>query len=179
MWHVPSRPPTVSRRRVLAGAAGLAVLGAAAVTSAGCSAPTPPPDLDDLTTALDRARADATLAEEVAAATRGPMADTLTDVAAQRAAHAEALSDEIVRMTGAAAPTTSVTVTTATSTAANTPAPPPPTAADVVGALRASADSAASAAAALSGYRAGLLASIAAACTAAYTVALSPPGASR
>lgn len=174
---MPSLPPTVSRRRVLAGAAGLAVLGAVGLTSAGCSAPPPPPDLDDLTTALDRARADSTLAAEVAGATRGPVADTLTDVAAQRAAHAEALSEEIVRMTGAAAPTTSVTVTTAT--AANTTAPPPPTAADVIGALRASADSAATAGATLSGYRAGLLASIAAACTAAYTVALSPPGGSR
>lgn len=179
MWHVPSQPPTVSRRRVLTGAAGLALLSATALTSAGCSTPPPPPDLDDLTTALDRARADSTLATDAAADARGATADTLTDIAAQRAAHAEALSDEIIRMTGQPAPTTSVTVTTATSAAANTPAPAPPTAKDVVGALRSSADSAASAAATLSGYRAGLLASIAASCTAAYTVGLDPAAGAR
>lgn len=176
---MPSHPPTVSRRRVLAGAAGLAVLGGLAATTTGCSAPPPPADLDDLTTALDRARADSTLAADVAAATRGKVADTLTDVATMRAAHAEALSDEIVRLTGQPAPTTSVTVPTATSSAATAPAPPAPNPADVVGALRVSADSAATAAATLSGYRAGLLASIAAACTAAYTVSLAAPGGSR
>lgn len=176
---MPSHPPTVSRRRVLLGAAGLAVLAGFAAATTGCAAPPPPADLDDLTTALDRARADSTLAADVAAAARGKAADTLTDVAAMRAAHAEALSDEIVRMTGAPAPSTSVTVPTATSSAASAPAPLPPRPADVVGALRVSADSAATAAATLSGYRAGLLASIAAACTAAYTVSLATPGESR
>ena len=57
------RPPTVSRRRVLVGAAALAALS---VTAAGCADPPPPPDLDDLTTALDRARSDAELASDVA-----------------------------------------------------------------------------------------------------------------
>lgn len=173
---MPSRPPTISRRRVLLGAAGLAMLGATAMTSAGCGTPAPPADLDDLTTALDRARADSRLAGEAAKATRGPAAESLTQVAGERSAHAQALSDEIVRLTGQAAPTPGVTVTTPTTAAAGSPEPPVPTADDVVGSLRASADSAAQAAAALSGYRAGLLASIAASCTAAYTVALAPAG---
>ncbi|MCG7598142.1 hypothetical protein MHN84_29520, partial [Mycobacterium sp. PSTR-4-N] len=63
MWHVPSRPPTLRRREVLA---GLVLLPA--VAAAACGAPPPPPELDDLTTALDRARADSRLAEQAAAA---------------------------------------------------------------------------------------------------------------
>ncbi|WP_163724556.1 hypothetical protein [Mycolicibacterium psychrotolerans] len=176
MLHVPSRPPTVSRREVLV---GMAVLAATAATAAGCGTPPPPPDLDDLTTALDRARADARLAGEAAATARGPVAQTLTQVAGQRSAHAAALSDEIVRLTGRPAPTSSVSVTTSTSVAAGVPPAPAPTSDDVIGSLRASADSAAHAAAALSGYRAGLLASIAASCTAAYTVALASRGGAR
>lgn len=173
---MPSRPPTVSRRGMLA---GIAVLAAAGATSAACGSPTPPPDLDDLTTALDRARADERLAGEAAAGARGTVAQTLTQVAGQRSAHAAALSDEIVRLTGQPAPTASVSVTTSTSVAPGVPPAPAPTADDVIGALRASADSAAHAAASLSGYRAGLLASIAASCTAAYTVALASPGGAR
>ncbi|WP_235733998.1 hypothetical protein [Mycolicibacterium austroafricanum] len=169
---MPSRPPTLSRRRVLVGAAALAALG---VTVAGCGDQPPPPDLDDLTTALDRARSDSRLADDVAATTRGRLADALTGIAAQRSAHAEALAEEIVRMTGRAAPTTSVSTATTTTTASV----PAPTAEDVIGALRTSADSATNAAGALSGYRAGLLASIAAACTAAYTVTLAGAGGSR
>lgn len=174
MWHVPSRPPTLRRREVLA---GLVLLPA--VAAAACGAPPPPPELDDLTTALDRARADSRLAEQAAAAVRGRSAATLTEIAALRTAHAQALSDEIVRLTGQEAPGPGVTVTTSASPAAGAPEPPPPNADDVVGALRASADSASHSAAALSGYRAGLLASIAAACTAAYTVALASPGGDR
>ncbi|MBX7455739.1 hypothetical protein GR927_47825 [Mycolicibacterium sp. 3033] len=174
MWHVPSRPPTLRRRAVLA---GLVLLPA--VAAAACSTPPPPPDLDDLTTALDRARADSRLAEQAATAARGRAATTLTDIARLRTAHAQALSDEIVRLTGQQAPATGVTVTTSASPAAGAPEPSPPNADDVVGALRASADSASHSAAALSGYRAGLLASIAAACTAAYTVALPSPGGAR
>lgn len=169
---MPSRPPTLSRRRVLVGAAALAALG---VTVAGCGDQPPPPDLDDLTTALDRARSDSRLADDVAATTRGRLADALTGIAAQRSAHAEALAEEIVRMTGRAAPTTSGPTATTTTTASV----PAPTAEDVIGALRTSADSATNAAGALSGYRAGLLASIAAACTAAYTVTLAGAGGSR
>ncbi|MGB3233660.1 MAG: hypothetical protein WBB57_23750, partial [Mycobacterium sp.] len=112
---------------------------------------------------------------------RGPGADALTEIAAERAAHAEALGEEIVRMTGHAPTTTSVTTTTTTTTtttssSASSTVLPSPTVEDVIGALRVSADSAAQAAAALSGYRAGLLASICAACTAAFSVALTPIG---
>ena len=171
MWHVP-RPPTVSRRHVLVGAAALAALS---VTAAGCADPPPPPDLDDLTTALDRARSDAELASDVAETVRGRLADVLTDIAAQRAAHAEALSEEIVRMTGHPAPTASTTASPVPTTTTS-PSVPAPKAEDVTGALRASADSATQAAGALSGYRAGLLASIAASCTAAYAVALAGTG---
>jgi hypothetical protein len=171
MLLVPSRPPTVSRRRVLAGASALAVL---AVTGMACGPAPPPPDLDDLTTALDRASADSRLATDAAAAARGSTVDALTAIAAERSAHAEALSEEILRMTGHAAPTTSVTASPTTSSADTSVPRPDPTADDVIGALRASADSATQAAAALTGYRAGLLGSVAAACTAGYTVALTP-----
>jgi len=179
MLLVQTRPPSVSRRRVLAGAAALVALGATAVTSTACgSTPPPEPDLDDLTTALDLARADSQLAADAATA-RGSLVDELSAVAAERSAHADALADEIVRMTGQAAPTTSVTSTTTTAASPPPAVPPVPTVADVVGALRASADNAAQAAATLSGYRAGLLGSIAAACTASYQVALTPQGGNR
>ncbi len=133
---MPSRPPTLSRRRVLVGAAALAALS---VTAAGCGTPPPPPDLDDLTTALDRARSDGDLAAEVATGARGTLADALTTIAAQRAAHAEALSEEIVRLTGHAAPTPSTAAASTTTTSAASV--PDPTVDDVIGALRASADS--------------------------------------
>ncbi|MDY6998260.1 MAG: hypothetical protein SW019_16805 [Actinomycetota bacterium] len=174
MWLVPTYAATVSRRRLLVGAATLVAL---TVTVAGCGSAPPPPDLDDLTTALDRARSDSRLATETAERTRGPVAQALEAVAAERSAHAEALADEIVRLTGQAAPTTSVTAGTTTATSSTSSvADPPPTVDDVIGALRTSAESATTSAAVLSGYRAGLLGSIAAACTAAYTVALVPLG---
>ncbi|SRX81409.1 hypothetical protein MPP7335_03159 [Mycolicibacterium parafortuitum] len=174
---MPSRPPTLSRRRVLAGAAVLAALG---VAGAGCGTPPPPADLDDLTTALDRSRSDSDLAAEVADSAKGKLAAVLTDIAAQRAAHAQALADEIVRLTGHQAPTATTEPSAAAPTSAPTPASvPPPTVDDVIGALRTSADSAAKSARVLSGYRAGLLASIAASCTAAYTVALAGAGRGR
>ncbi|PRC46775.1 hypothetical protein C6A85_88365, partial [Mycobacterium sp. ITM-2017-0098] len=162
---MPSRPPTVSRRRVLVGAAALAALG---VTAAACGTPPPPPDLDDLTTALDRARSDSRLATDVAAISKGRLVDVLTDIASQRSAHAEALAEEIVRMTGHAAPTTTSATSTTPTTTASATSTSVPSRDDVVGALRTSADSAGQAAGALSGYRAGLLASIAASCAAAY-----------
>jgi hypothetical protein len=166
---VPSPPPTVSRRRVLFGAAALALLGSTAAACGGSSPP--PPDVDDLTAQLDRARADSQLAAAAAAATPPPpTAPALTAVASERSAHANALSDELVRMTGKDAPTTTAASTTAQPATA-------PTAQDVIAALRQSADSAAQLAATQSGYRAGLLGSIAACCTAAYTVALVSPGA--
>ncbi|RAV07316.1 hypothetical protein DQP55_22075 [Mycolicibacterium sp. GF69] len=162
MLLVPSPPPTISRRRVLASAAALALMGA---TAAACGSPPPPPEVDELTAQLDRARADSQLATDAAASEREPVAQALTAVAAERAAHAQALADELVRIRGDAAPTQTPTSTTAE------PAKPP-TVKDAVNALRVSAKSATDLAAKLDGYRAGLIASIAAACTAAYTVAL-------
>jgi hypothetical protein len=168
MLHVPSPNPTVSRRRVLAGAAALALLGASV---AACGSSSPPPDVDELVAQLERARSDSQLATDAAAAARGATVEALNVVASERTAHAQALSDELVRMRGADAPTGTTSEPTSTTAAPSAP----PTAKDVIAALRQSADSATGMAAKMSGYRAGLLASIAAACTAAYTVALVPP----
>jgi hypothetical protein len=161
---VPSARPVVSRRRVLVSAAALSALGLGA---AACGKPPPPPDLDDLTAQLDLAKSDSQLANDAAATAKPPLKPALEVVANERSDHARALSDEIARMTGepAASSTTSTTTTTSAETA-------PPTVKDVVAALRKSADSAGQVAAQLSGYRAGLLGSIAASCAAAYTVAL-------
>jgi hypothetical protein len=146
----------------------LALLGG---TVAACGSPPPPPDVDELAAQLDRARSDSQLATDAAAATPPPpTAQALTAVASERAAHAQALSDELVRIAGKKAPTTTATSTTAPPAAA-------PTTMDVIAALRQSADNAAQLATKQSGYRAGLLGSIAASCTAAYTVALVLPGA--
>ena len=161
---MPSRPPTVSRRRVLFGAAAFALLGSTAVA---CGSSPPPPEVDELAAQLDRARADSQLATDAAARTPPPAAQALTAVASERSAHAQVLSDELVRMVGKDAPTTTATSTTAQPATA-------PTTKDVIAALRQSADSAGQLAAKQSGYRAGLLGSIAASCTAAYTVALVP-----
>ena len=165
MLHVPRPPSTVSRRQLMFGAAALALLGS---TVAACGSPSPPQDVDELAAQLDRARADSQLATDAGSATPPPpTAQALTAVASERSAHAQALSDELVRMLGKDAPTTTPTTTTADSAKA-------PTTADVIAALRQSADAAAQLAARQSGYRAGLLGSIAASCTAAYTVALAP-----
>lgn len=172
MLLVPSAPVTetaadagqVSRRRLLVGAATLAALG---VTAAGCGSPPPPPEVDELRAQLDRARADSSLATDAAATAPRPLKQTLTAVAAERDAHAQALVDELTRLVGTEAPTT----TPSSSTAA--PAKPA-TVREVIGALRQSAESATGLAAQMSGYRAGLLGSIAASCTAAWQVALTP-----
>ena len=124
--------------------------------------------LDDLVSQLDLARSDSQQALDAASTATPRLRPALTTVAAERSDHAQALSDEIARLTGEAA--TSTTTTTTTSAAQTTA----PTAKDVVAALRKSADSAGQLAAQMSGYRAGLLGSIAASCTAAYTVALAP-----
>lgn len=162
---MPTPFEPLSRRRLLAGAAALTLL---AVSAAACGSPPPPPEADELSAQIDRARADSQLATDAARTARGPLAQTLTAVAAERSAHAQALSDELTRVLGAEPPTS----TPATSTAAPVA---PPTVRDVIGALRQSAESATGLAADFSGYRAGLMASIAAACTAAYQVALAPP----
>jgi hypothetical protein len=160
---VPSPRPVVSRRRVLLGAAVLAALG---VASAACGKPPPPPDLDDLRAQMDLARSDSQMASDAVATAIPQLKPALSAVASDRSKHAQALSDEIARMTGEAATSSSATTTTST-----TPATAP-TSKDVVAALHKSADSATQLAAQLSGYRAGLLGSIAASCTAAYAVAL-------
>lgn len=167
MLAVPRAPLTISRRRVLLGTAALALLG----TAAACGAPPPPPELDDLIAQLDRARTDSRLATDAADAARPELRRPLQSVAAERTAHAEALSDEITRILGPEAAATSTS--TPTSTTAE-PARPADTA-EVIRALRRSADTAAQLAGRLSGYRAGLLGSIAAACTAAVTVTLGAP----
>ena len=150
---------------MLVGAAALALLSAPV---AACASSPPPPEVDELAVQLDRARSDSQLATDAAAAARGDTAPALAAVASERSAHAQALSDELVRMRGADAPTTTATSITAEPAKA-------PTEQDVIAALRDSAASATELAANMSGYRAGLLGSIAASCTAAYTVALVPP----
>ena len=165
---MPSALPVVSRRRMLVGTAALAALG---VTGAACGKPPPPPDLDDLMTQLDMARSDSQLASETATTAQPPMRPALAAVSSERSKHAEALSNEIARLTGG--PVTSSSSSTTTTSAAQAAAP---TMKDVIAALRESADSAGHAAAQLSGYRAGLLGSIAASCTAAYTVTLAGRG---
>lgn len=157
---------------MLVGAAALALLGAA---STACGPSAPPPDLAELTAQRDRAEADGRLAAAAAAAAPPPVAPALTTVASERSAHARALSDEITRITGAtttSATATDTTVASAGATPTSTGPTPAPTPADVVAALRTSADSAAQLTVQLAGYRAGLLGSIAAACTAGYRVAL-------
>jgi hypothetical protein len=174
---VPSTLPIVSRRRVLVGATALALLGGTVATACGSSPPVK--DVDALIGALERARDDSQLAGNAAAAAPPTIAAALSVVADQRAAHARALTDEITRISGEA-PTTSAS-TSASSTSAtpttSVPPPKPPTPADVVAALKQSADGASLLATQQSGYRAGLLGSIAAACTAAATVALATSGA--
>ncbi|WP_422748192.1 hypothetical protein ACN27E_08455 [Mycobacterium sp. WMMD1722] len=161
MWLVPSALDSVSRRGVLVGA----VLAVLTVSAAACGSPPPPPELDELRAQIDRARADSRLATDVAATSSRPVAAVLDAVAGERSAHAQALTDELLRLAGDAAATS----TASTSTAA--PATPP-VIGDVVAALRRSAESATELATEWSGYRAGLMGSIAASCTAAYRVAL-------
>jgi len=178
---VPSALTNISRRRFLYSAAGLTLLG---VTATACGSTPPPPELADLTALLDRARADSALATEAAGAL-GPQdatARALTAVANERSAHAQALSDELTRMTGEAPPSASPAESSSASSAPTSPAPgasatpsatpSAPTADDVVVALEQSAEQATGIAPRLSGYRAGLAGSIAASCTAAYKVAL-------
>jgi len=162
---------------VLVGATALALLGGTVATACGSTPPVK--DVDALIGALERARDDSQLAGNAAAAAAPTIAAALSVVADQRAAHARALTDEITRISGEA-PTTSASTTASSTSATPTtsgPPPKPPTAADVVAALKQSADGAGLLATQQSGYRAGLLGSIAAACTAAASVALATTGA--
>jgi hypothetical protein len=162
----PGFDPAVSRRRVLAGGAALAVLGMA---MPACSSPPEPPAVDELQAQLTLARQDSDLATAAAAGAAQPVNAALTEVAAERTKHAQALTTEIARL---AVDRTSTSAATTSPTTTRSAAAPPPPLADVVRSLRASADSARQLAATSSGYRAGLLGSIAASCTASYSVAL-------
>ena len=162
----PGFDPTVSRRHVLMGGAAVAVL---AMAVPACSSPPAPPAVDELEAQLTLARGDSELATAAAVGAPQPVNAALTEVAAERTKHAQALTTEIARL--AVSPTSTSRETTAPSTTTPAPAAPPPLA-DVVRSLRASADSARQLAGTSSGYRAGLLGSIAASCTASYSVAL-------
>jgi hypothetical protein len=162
----PGFETTLSRRRVLAGGIAVAVFGIAAPA---CSSPPPaPPAVDELEAQLSLARHDSELAKAAAVGAPQQIGTALTEVAAERTQHAQALTTEIARL---AVSSTSTSPQTTTPTTTNAAAPPPPLA-DVVRSLKASADSAGELAWTSSGYRAGLLGSIAAACTASYSVAL-------
>ena len=154
---------------MLAGGAALAVLG---MTAPACSSPPAPPGVDELESQLTRAQHDSELATAAAAAaTDKPISTALTEVASERARHAQALTAEIARL--AVNPTTSASSQTSGPTSTSSaPAAPVPTLSDVINSLRESAASASQLATTSSGYRAGLLGSIAAACTASYSVAL-------
>jgi hypothetical protein len=165
---LPDVRPVFSRRQVLAGGAALAVLG---MTAPACSSPPPePPKVDELEEQLERARHDSELAAAAAAAAAKPISTALTEVASERARHAEVLTTEIARLVVNPTSTSSQTASPTPTTSAA--AAPPPTLADVINSLRGSAASASHLATTSSGYRAGLLGSIAAACTASYSVAL-------
>jgi hypothetical protein len=167
---VPRTPsvvsPVVSRRRVLAGGAALAVLG---MTGSACSSPPAPPAVDELESQLKLARHDSELATAAAAAAAQPVSAALTEVASERAQHAQALATEIARL---AVNPTSTSSQTTSPTPTSAAAAPPPSLSDVTNSLRTSAANATHLATTSLGYRAGLLGSIAAACTAAYSVAL-------
>jgi hypothetical protein len=152
---------------VLVGGAALAMLG---LTVPGCTSPPSPPAVDELEAQLALARRDSELATAAAAAATKQVSAALTEVASERARHAQALATEIARL--AVKPTSSSSAAASPTTITSAVPAPPPSLADVVNSLRASAASAGDLATTDSGYRAGLLGSIAAACTAAYTVAL-------
>lgn len=159
----PGFAPMLNRRRVLSGGAALAGL---AVAASGCASPPAPPAVDELESQLTLAHHDSDLASAAAVGVSQQLSAALTQVAAERAQHAQALSAEIKRLAPTSSSATSPTPTTSAAVA-----PPPPLAA-VVTSLTSSATSASRLASTASGYRAGLLASIAASCTAAYSVAL-------
>lgn len=148
---------------MLAGGTALAVFG---LTGSACSSPPAPPAVDELESQLTMARHDSEVATAAAAAAAKPVSSALTEVAAERTQHAQALATEIARL--AVNPTSTSSPPPSTSAAAA----PAPTLSDVINSLRGSAASASHLAATSSGYRAGLLGSIAAACTASYSVAL-------
>jgi len=163
----PGFDPIVSRRRVLVGGAALAVFGMAVPA---CSSLPAPPAVDELEAQLTLAQRDSELATAAAVGASQPVNAALTEVAAERAQHAQALTTEIARL--AVNSTSTSSETTSPTTTSSAAAAPPPSLADVVKSLRASAASASQLAGTSSGYRAGLLGSIAASCTGSVTVPL-------
>ncbi|MGI9126513.1 MAG: hypothetical protein ACR2JM_17480 [Mycobacterium sp.] len=162
-------PPLFTRRGVLAGG-GRGLLALALVgTAASACGPRKPAEPDPLEVQLEAARSDSELATAAARAAGPAFAPALREVAAERTRHAEALVEELARAAGKPTPTSTAETT------APAPASPAPGVADVINALRKSAESATKLVPSLSGYRAGLMGSIAAACTATYTVAIPPP----
>ena len=143
----PSPPPTVSRRRVLLGGGGTGTAWRRRSPRAGrrrrrrtstssphnSTAPAPTVEL---------------AADAAAARRRRRRRTALTAVASERAAHAQALSDEIARTGGQNAPTTTTTDHRAAGDGTYDQ--------DAIAALRQPADTAAQLAAKRSGYRAGL-----------------------
>jgi hypothetical protein len=162
---MPSTGPVVSRRDALRGAVAVALLGA---TATACGSETPQPVIDDLETQRDLAQKDSELAAAAAKADAPDQAPAFTVVAAERAAHAKALAEEIARAAGTTTPSSTASAAAPTST----PPAPPPSFMDVRAALQNSATSAGELAAKLSGYRAGLLGSIAASCNASVALPL-------
>ncbi|GGG07614.1 hypothetical protein GCM10007304_22040 [Rhodococcoides trifolii] len=167
-WHdervrSPTTSPSLSRRALLRLAGGAAVVAA----SAGCAANDEPAAAtpDALLAEATRARTDAADATAVALA-RPELAGALGVVAAERTAHADALTAEVARLTPP--PTSSAPPTTDTATAADpsaADAAPPLTLDELRANLTESSTSAANLARTLSGYRAGLLGSVSAACS--------------
>ena len=164
--------PSLSRRRVLAGA-GRGILALAFVGTAAAACGSKPSGPDPLEAELSAARSDSELAAAAAKAAAPTMVPALIEVSAERARHATAIIEELSRAAGKPTPTPGAETTspTASAPAATTPLP---SLGDVVIALRRSADNAAKLAPTLTGYRAGLMGSIAAACTTSWTVGLTP-----
>ncbi|MCV7191556.1 hypothetical protein H7I02_01890 [Mycolicibacterium brumae] len=161
----PTPARQLSRRAALIGASrvalGLAAVGLAASACGFGDSDGP----DPLLAQLELARSDAGLASSAAAAAAPPLAEALTQLAADRSSHAEALTAELSRSGHAPAATTTTSATNAVSAA-------PPSRADVLDALKRSTESASKTAITESGYRAGLLGSIAACCAAWEAVGL-------
>lgn len=159
----PSAGLRMSRREVLRGS-GVAVAAVVstsvlAACAGGDDSDVPVPD--PLLAEAVRARSDSATAT-AAIAFFPQSADVLAVVAAERTAHADAMTAEIARLTP---PPTATEPAPAQPTEAPTATVPPPAAlGDLTSALTESSNRAVTLARTLSGYRAGLLGSIGAAC---------------
>ncbi len=149
------QPPRPTRRQVLTGTAVAIV----AATGACTGQPAAPPPPDPLRPLLAAALADARLADAVAAA-HPSVADAALALAADRRAHADALSTEVLRVTPSPTPPST------TSVPADPSVPPEPAAATgaLVDAVRAAQAQAGALVVGLPRHRAGLAASVAACC---------------